>query len=129
MADAPQVWYLAHPVAPDGEYSFEQNMAHALKIARMVWEIDYRVTLPWYAQCRFHSEDGEHGARHRAEGLVVDEYVAARLGKILLVGHRISSGMQKELDAVKAENGLVIDATGVPDRNLLEYLRTWGVTR
>lgn len=114
------IWYLAHPVSPDARFTFEQNMAHALVVARIADDVGFKVCLPWYADCLYHDDSN---ASHRADGLAMDVEIARLVGRIMLVGHRISSGMQAELAAVMAAGGTVLRAVGVPDQQLGRFLQ------
>jgi hypothetical protein len=116
-----EVWYLAHPVSPDQRFSFDDNMAHVLKVARICHDAGFKVCVPWYADCLYLDDTN---AEHRAAGLAMDVALAAQLGRIILVGHRLSGGMSKETDAVRIAGGTVLNLVGVADDDLASALDT-----
>lgn len=121
MSTEIQVWYLAHPVRGDGIYTQTENMAHVLKLIRTLYESNLYVIAPWFVDLAvFDDSDPEQ----RARGLMVDSYVAAKLGRIVLTGHRLSSGMETELRAVERVGGMVLDLIGIPDADIPSTIET-----
>lgn len=91
------VWYLSHPLAPDDRYTFQENMDHTLKMMRLCFDEGFRVIAPYHTMCLVLDENN---IEHRRIGLETDCRVANLLGRIILTGHKLSKGMQCELDAV-----------------------------
>jgi len=125
----PPVVYLAHPVAPTAEQAAEirllvadatdeevtttlvaRNLGSARSWLRwLVEHTDWAVCAPWMPYVEVLPDDGQI----RERGLRDDCAMAARCDAIVLCGGRVSSGMQRELDAVVAAGGAVIDLTAV----------------
>ncbi len=104
--------YLAHPVSGD----VPGNLARAkrwLKWACLSFPDD-EVIAPWITECEiFDDADPEQ----REQGLQRCERVVERCHVLILVGGRISSGMQREADAARAARyrTRVIDLTHLGD--------------
>ena len=111
------VWYLAHPVAPDDRYTYEQNMAHTLKVIGILMDAGVRVVAPWHTLCLCLDESNPD---NRRLGLEIDCYVASALKRIILTGHKVSHGMKQEVQAIAklGEEGWIIDVVGVSDEFL-----------
>lgn len=111
MSNLRNVFYIAHPVAPD--YHSGSNVAKARRWWSWLSQNDRtRVYIaPWIVEV-------EQCIRQRVQtnyeqALLDDMEVVRRCDGIILCGPKISSGMQKELDCA-TECGLeVIDITGV----------------
>lgn len=104
------LWYLAHPIAPDAEHTYEENMADA----RLWWVRLLRrginVCAPWYGLC--HALD-DTKQEDRRLGMNIDQLVLSRCNGIIATGHKISDGMQREIDAMLQRiDDSVIDLTG-----------------
>jgi hypothetical protein len=115
------LWYLAHPIAPDEKFSFEENMAHALQVARILTDAGLSVCLPWFAMCRFLDDSNPE---HRALGMEFNKKMVKRLDGLLLTGHKISKGMQIERETCNS----CVDLTGTPDKRLAEMVRKLHLT-
>jgi hypothetical protein len=124
------VAYLAHPVAPTEEQIaaltkpselfpeprsrelattlvVRDNLDSALSWLRwLVGNTDWAISAPWipYVQAL-----NDATSSHRERGLRDDCAMAARCDGIILVGGRISSGMEREWNAVKDRDGWVLD--------------------
>lgn len=108
------IWYLAHPVSRDDKYTTEQNLDHALKIQKILFEAGIVTVMPWHSYClTYGSAEGER----LAKCLKMDCQIVKLLGKLILVGHKLSYGMAVEFDALDGE---FIDLIGVPDKHLAE---------
>jgi len=119
--DSNAVWYLAHSLATDEHYTYEQNMDHVLVVARLLVDAGIRVIAPWHTLCLALDDDNPE---HRRVGIEIDCYVAAELRKIILTGHKLSRGMTKERDAVLVRKGYVLNLVGVKDKFLAETTLT-----
>jgi hypothetical protein len=126
----PPVIYLAHPVAPTeqqidakmcllpGEtfglprevavaYCVRDNLDSATHWLRwFVEHTDWAICAPWipYVQAL-----NDATSSHRERGLRDDCLMAERCDGIVLVGGRLSSGMEREMVAVRQKGGFVID--------------------
>lgn len=92
-----KVWYLSHPLAADDKYDFMTNVAHAKQMMRMCYDAGYRVIAPYLSIIEVLDDNN---FEHRRIGLECDCYVAHALGRIIMTGHKRSSGMLHEHDAV-----------------------------
>lgn len=114
------VWYLSHPLAADEKYTFQQNMDHTLHMLELCLSEGIRAIVPYHSLCLL----GEETEDSRRIGLEIDCYVAQRLGRIILAGHKISSGMRNEYKwASKHPDFQMIDMSGWPDKNARAVLR------
>lgn len=91
------VWYLAHPVNGDDEYTNEGNMKHIIELMQFFLENDVYVVAPYYAQCVAFPESNDE---RREQGLAIDCVTVQKLGALMLTGHKVSTGMRVELDAL-----------------------------
>lgn len=98
------VWYLSHPLAPDDRYTFQQNLDHTLHMLRLVLDEGYHAIAPYHTHCLV-LDDQNH--QHRCIGLETDVGVARALGRIILCGHKFSSGMQIEAESCIAKINLI----------------------
>lgn len=120
---SPDVWFLAHPIAPDKHYRLIDNLTHIEKLARLCFRTGVMVIAPYYLTCLV-LDDGMPSDREL--GTRTNDHVITKLQCIITAGHRISSGVDRELQLIP--NGAWIDMTGVPDsefsRTLEEKMRT-----
>jgi hypothetical protein len=120
-ASTDAVWYMAHPVAPDEKYDFAQNMAHVLHMMRLCFDEEFRVITPYHTHCLVLDDTN---AAHRAMGLEIDCQIVRMLGVMILAGHKISRGMQIELDVLReGPSNYWIDLTGMSDDDARQTLR------
>lgn len=121
------VFYLAHPLSADEKYTYDQNMDHVLKIARIIIDNNIRVIVPWHTLCLCLDDSNPE---HRRVGLEIDCFVASRMSGVILTGHKLSSGMRQEAESCRHRGtGIVIDWIGAHDtllpfkvRKLAEFL-------
>lgn len=102
------VFYVAHPVAPPcacpatsplDQLQIACNVMRAKRWIRWLAErADVALCAPWIPYVETLPESPEW----RARGLLDDEAMAARCDGIILVGGRVSSGMERETRAVIA---------------------------
>jgi hypothetical protein len=140
----PPVIYLAHPVAPTeqqaeryADYSPESRDIHLNQIVHenltsatrwlrwFVEHTDWAICAPWipYVQAL-----NDATSSHRQRGLRDDCLMAERCDGIVLVGGRLSSGMEREMVAVKGKGGFVLDflelfGAGLPKAGSPDYWR------
>lgn len=103
------VLYVGHPVSGD----VEGNIARALRWLAYLRRQNPQTAfvMPWIAALLSGEDDSDPDARER--GLLDCEAAAARCHGIVLVGGRVSSGMERERRAVIAAGGHVFDYTRV----------------
>lgn len=121
------LYYVAHPVAADTEYTYEENLEHALWCYRQVLNAGYAAFMPWHTMLLV-APDGD--VHWRARGIKLDCLTVARFDGIILTGHKLSGGMQRELltfamcgNTDLPDGQAIIDVTGVPDSRLLIELK------
>jgi hypothetical protein len=110
------VWFLAHPVAGDERFTYAQNMAHIEWVARECFRAGLLVIAPYVLTCRI-LDDALPA--DRALGMSVNDGVIRGLGRLLMCGHKRSSGMQHELELVTTLlTHHVWDFVGIADAEL-----------
>lgn len=114
-----KIYYLAHPIAPDENYTVDQNLAHLLKMQRILWEAAIWTIIPYYTYVVEHGSG--HDKPNLEEFLRFDCEVVTRCNGIILAGHKVSNGMKRELDAVT--DGTVHSFVGVRDADLTGMIR------
>jgi hypothetical protein len=129
--NGPDVWYLSHPLAPDGRFSFQQNMDHVVILMRIFFDHDVHVIAPYHTACL--ALDDER-PEHRRMGLECDCKTVKLLGRIILSGHRLSTGMECEKDVIldmqgRGEEGHIWNLIGVPDKEVAKWLKLHHDTR
>lgn len=117
-----KIYYLAHPVTPDEHYTFEENIEHALEIARILYAEDIYVDLPWYPIV--HILDN-NDPKHLEIGLKIVTQIASERDGVIMVGHKISKGMSREADTAKDNWKPVYNCTRVRDKDLITVLRSF----
>jgi len=116
------VWYLAHPLKPDEQYTVEQNMAHVVHMTRLFFEEGVYVCTPYHT-CMLALDDTN--LKHRAMGIEMDKAVLTKLNRIILVGHKVTVGMREELELIHSEGGAWENLTGLSDAKIHEYIETF----
>lgn len=101
------VFYVAHPVSGD----VDGNIKRALRWLKWLRHRDHDSTYvaPWVAGLLSGEDDNDPTARER--GLIDCEATAAICHGIILVGGRVSLGMERERAAVVKAGGHVFDYT------------------
>lgn len=111
-------YYLAHPVSPTEKYSVEQNLAHIVVLTKLLWDKEVAAIASYYPQILAIPDS----PKTRAYGLASDfEVIKGLHGHIILLGDRISSGMEAELGVARQwclDDKHIVDLTGVPDADL-----------
>ena len=121
-----QLIYLAHQVSGD----VPANLASASRLLGQLRRLEpgHVISAPWLANMLAGIDD-DADPRCRARALWECQRIAARFDGIVLVGPRISIGMQLELEAVQLADGWVSDLTGLDGETIaviaspLEYGR------
>lgn len=117
-ADSP-VWYLAHPIAPDARFTYEQNIAHVVHMIKLCYKAGVRVIAPYHTLCMAFEDSNPE---ERRVGLEVDCEIVRRLRRLILVGHKVSSGMLQERIALHKNSGVEIDLTNLSDDEVFHQL-------
>lgn len=92
-----EVWYLAHPIATDNRFTYEENLAHVLHMTKLFFDHGLRTVAPYYAMCLVMPDTDP---AYREIGLEVDCAVVARMKNMVLCGHKMSRGMTMEYEAL-----------------------------
>ena len=116
-----RVWYMAHPIAPDERYTFQQNMDHVLEMLHFFLVNGVYVIAPYHTMCLVLPDDNPE---YRKLGLAVDVEVVQSIGSVVMVGHKVSSGMKQEEEACNelGARGLVLDCTTLSRKEILFYI-------
>ena len=122
------IYYLSHPLAPDDEYTFQQNMDHVVHLIRLFYEEGWHVIAPYHTICLALPDDN---IEYRITGLEVDCNVCRKIGNVILTGHKFSSGMRHEFEQAMTcrSGGIIHNFIGYNDDELrvaLRYLRNGG---
>ena len=122
------VWFMGHPIAPDEKHGFvNENLTHVNKLVRIFYNAGFRVVTPYH---NLVATLDDANPEMRRVGLEVDCVMVQMLGRLILTGHKISNGMQIELDALVElypeahTEGRVLNFIGIPDAHIpsvLEY--------
>ena len=123
---APQmkIWYLAHPVLSDDQYTVEENLVHVLVVQKILHEMEVFTIVPWYTWVKLYG--AEEDTLLRTHMLDLKCGVVKRLGgRIVLTGHKMAEGMLTELKAAMTESTFeVTNLIGIPDDQLKLFLET-----
>jgi hypothetical protein len=108
-----KVFYMAHPVGGDVDGNIKRALRWLAWLRRnnQAVSAEHLVTVvcPWIAGIMSGEDDNDPTQRER--GLQDCEATAALLDGIVLVGGRVSSGMDREREAVIGAGGTVVDLT------------------
>jgi hypothetical protein len=123
----PDVWYMSHPLAPDGRYTFQQNMDHVVKLMRIFFDHDVHVIAPYHTACLALDDENPE---HRRMGMECDCKTVQLLGRVILVGHKLSTGMECERQVIldiqaAGKSGFIWNLIGVPDNEIAKWLETY----
>lgn len=122
-----RVYYLAHPVAPDEHYTFDQNLAHVVKLLRLCYEAGVKAIAPYHTHC-LALNDANNAMRKY--GLETDCRLVAMLDGFILSGHKRSSGMNTEYEVAFNRPSIdIIILIGVSDKEFVETLRAMRAPR
>jgi hypothetical protein len=108
-----KIYYLAHPVRGDDQFSEEENLEHALLVQGLLYEAGIFTVNPWYTFIKLYPnvkspEDIE-------QFLKEDCAVLERLDGVVLVGHKLSDGMRRELNHALSNDLDIVNYIGIPD--------------
>lgn len=115
------VFYMSHPLQADDKMTFQENVAHAKQMMRVCFDEGFRVVAPYLSIIEVLDDDN---LEHRKIGLETDCYVAHQLGRIIMTGHKVSTGMQCELDAVQRRVNEWLEKFGYSGIELREPLES-----
>jgi hypothetical protein len=102
-----RILYMAHPVGGDVPGNVRRALDWLASLRRS--EPNVTIIAPWLASLASGENDADPVARER--GMIDCETVVARCDGLILVGGRISAGMQRELAAAVAADIDVDDLT------------------
>lgn len=110
-----KIIYVAHQVRNDEETNLKQ-IAHFIKTLKVLDPSRIYIA-PWVAEV--HGFKGTFVSDELIDRILEDdEAIAAACDGLIIMGPRISSGMQREIDAVKAVNKPVVNYIGVTNLSL-----------
>lgn len=113
------VYYMAHPVAPDDKFTYQQNMDHILEMMKFLYvECNIRCVAPYHTMCLVLPE---HEPIYRKIGLEVDLVIVRQMRKLILVGHKISTGMRDELTAASESNSSILNFVGWKNASIKQF--------
>jgi hypothetical protein len=117
-----QVYYLSHPLAPDGDYTFQENMDHVLHLVKLFFDEGWYVIAPYHTICLALDDEKPED---RVKGLECDCNIARLMGNVVLTGHKLSSGMRHERDEAMncKRGGTIHNFVGYNDEELRVALR------
>lgn len=114
-----KIYYLAHPVRPDSQFTEKQNLEDVIQIQKLLWDCGVWTIIPWYTNVLIRPN-----TVNIDEYLVFDEECVRRCDGIILSGHRLSDGMKAELKAAREAGLDVINLIGVSHKHIAnEILR------
>ena len=119
-----ELWYLAHPISGDDQYNEYQNMEHALVVQVLLWEAGLKTVNTWYSFASHYGSAREDPERLE-EFLNLDKAVIKALGGIVLVGHKMSSGMEAEFLFAQANKFRIANLIGIPNRIIAEATKDY----
>lgn len=111
-----EIYYLAHPVRNDAAYKEEENLAHVLEVQKILFRSDVHTIIPWYTYIINNPNCRDFRLIERC--LDMDCRIVERCDGIILTGHRLSHGMEREYLHAKSVGVDILDLVGVPDREL-----------
>lgn len=117
-----KIFYLAHPLATDDEFTFDDNMEHVVWAVRQCYSAGLYVVAPYHT---ISLALDENNLEHRRVGLEVDCNIVRKLDGLILTGHKLSSGMMVERKVAMAAKLQIFDFTGVKDADLKPALKYW----
>lgn len=112
MPKSSNLWYLAHPVRADEQYTVQQNLDHTLVVMQILWNAGFNVIAPWHTICLFEKDESSI-----ERCLALDQDVVKRTDGIILTGHKLSRGMMREIEVVTSFNS-IFNLVRTPDKFL-----------
>lgn len=122
------VWFLAHPVAGDERFTYEDNMGgdvhrsngHVVDLLTLCFRAGFPAIAPYHTLCLALDDNSEND---RTAGMLVGTTLIKGLGRLILSGHKLSRGMEQEVAACLSVGGHYLNLIGVPDRDFVEALK------
>ncbi len=115
------MYYLIHPVAPEGIETPHSNVESALTyLDYLISKYDLPVAAPWIPYVLLYGDD----ASHRERCLRNSVYMVRRFDGVIMVGPRYSAGMQAEATVARELGKEVIDAIGTWD-HFVSVVQEW----
>jgi hypothetical protein len=123
-----KLWYLAHPVRTDEYYSESENLEHALQVQQILHEkAGLMVINSWHSFCKIH-ENTPITIELMKKMFEIDSIVVEHCDGIILTGHRLSSGMQHELNVAISSRKDILDLIGIAD-DVLHIFALHGIAK
>lgn len=113
-----KLYYLAHPVRPDGTHSEKGNLQMARLFQRVINDAGVMVVNPWYTLILNYPD---RDTKHIETFLQLDCEVVARFDGVILCGHTLSSGMTRERDTAIDQGLEVINLVGYTPAGVRRY--------
>lgn len=110
-----KIWYLAHPVREGQGWSVEGNKKHALELQEMLLDQGIVTIMPWFS---YVSHFGGHKEGIMKTMFEMNIECVKRCDGIILTGHKLTSGMQVELDAALESVVPILNLIGLPGETL-----------
>jgi hypothetical protein len=108
-----KIYYLAHPVRGDEYFTEKENLEHALLVQELLYNAGIFTVNPWYTFIKMFP--GVTDPVEIEKFLDEDCAVLERLDGVVLAGHKLSYGMQRELTHAFNNDLDVINYIGIPD--------------
>jgi hypothetical protein len=121
------VWFLAHPVAGDEKYSYKDNMGdnefngHVIDILKLCYAAGFPAIAPYYELCLALDDNNPND---RAAGMLTGITLVKGLSRLILAGHKVSSGMEQEVAACLDVGGQILNLVGVADRDFITAIKS-----
>lgn len=127
MSQVP-VWFLAHPVAGDEKYSYDDNIGsneeetvgHIIQCLTMCFRAGLYAIAPYHTLCLALDDADEND---RTMGTITGLSLIRSLKRVILSGHKISRGMEAEVAACLDCGGQILNMVGVADKDFVYELR------
>lgn len=123
-----RLYYLAHPFTPLPDESRMANLGNALRYMRALLDAGIPVVAPWIALASAYEMDKYPGGYHERtdEEFILRICVESvrRCDGLILVGPRISPGMQAEESTMASMRGRIYDATRRTPEQVVSLMRT-----
>ena len=118
LSDHNKVYYLSHPVAPDERYTVQENLDHTVEVLSLFFEAGYRVIAPWHSLCLAkNNAQFQDDEEYREKCLVIDCEIVDLCDGVILVGHKLSKGMKREMEA----HTNTINLISISDKDLIDH--------
>lgn len=111
------VFYMAHPIQSDAKFDFNSNMSHVVEMLGFFSSLGIRCIAPYHTIILANANRDPAAIK---AGLETDIVVVKQTRRLILVGHKISSGMKDELLAAREASAIVWNFVGLSRRGIAE---------